>query len=213
MLAVIHLEGWGALTHYLQWYIDVESDCEGDSAGVGDGELEPEEEKEEQTRAVLTTGSFPACVHSPSCLYLPRNDDSSSWKSLFFYRCAEEEEKEEQTRAVLTTGSFSAYVHSPSCLRLPRNDDSSSWKSLFFYRCTDVILFAPLRSQGVDARSDYIRRNKGAAVPPPCSPKSIHVLASLVRKSPIKCLIRATDTVNQARAEDPSRPRTRRYQE
>ena len=165
MLAVIHLEGWSALTHYPQWYIDVESDCEGDSTGVGDGELEPEEEKQEQTRAVLTTGSFSACVHSPSSL------------------------------------------------RLPRSDDSSSWKSLFFYRCTDVILFAPLRSQGVDARSDYIRRNKRAAVPPPCSPKSIHVLASLVRKSPIKCLIRATDTVNQARAEDPSRPRTRRYQE
>lgn len=131
---VMRLEGRNALTNYTQASIGVESDCEGDSSGVGDGTLNPEEEKEKR-----------AC-------------------------------------AVLITGSFSAYVHSPSCLRLIRNDGSSSWKSLSFYRCTDVIRFAPLKSQGVDARSDYIRRKKGTAVPPPCSPKSIHVLASLVRK-------------------------------
>ena len=165
MLVVICLWGGGPLTSYLQGCIDVESDCEGDSTGAGDGALEPEQEMEEDPRAVLTTGSF------------------------------------------------SAYVHFPSCLRLLRNIDPSSWKSLFFYFCTGVISFAPLKSQGVDARSDYIRRKKGAAVPPPCSPKSIHVLACLVRKPPIKRLTCETDAVNQARDRAPSRHRTCRYQE
>ena len=162
---VIRLDGRSALTYPTHAIIDVESDCEGDSTGVGDGALDPEEEKEEQ-----------AC-------------------------------------GVLTSGSFSAYVHFLFCLRLPRNNDPSSWKSLFFYRCTDVILFAPLKSQGVDARSNYIRQKQGAAAPPPCSPKSIYVLASLVRKPPIKPPTRETDAVNQARDGAPSRPRTRRYQE
>ena len=142
----IGLSGGGPLKSYLQGCVDAESDCEGDSTGAGDGTLGPEEEEEEDPRAVLTTGSF------------------------------------------------SAYVRSPSCLRLPRNDHSSSWKSLFFYCCTDVIFFAPLKSQGVDARVNYIRQWQWATVPPLCSPKSIHVLANLVRKSPIKRLIRETDT-------------------
>ena len=162
---VIRLDGRSALTSPTHTFIDVESDCEGDSTGVGDGALDPEEEKEEQVRAVLIIGSF------------------------------------------------SAYVHFPSCLRLPRSDDSSSWKSLFFYRCTDVILFAPLRSQGIDARSDYIRRKKGADVPPACSPKSIHLLASQVRKPPINRITREIDALNQAMDRAPSRHRTRRYKE
>ena len=101
------------------------------------------------------------------------------------------EEKEEQARAVLTTGSFSAYAHLPSRLCLKRNDKFCSWKSLFFYRCTDTISFAPLRSQGVDSRLNYIRERSTTAAPPPCSPKTIYVLASLVRnlQSNISCTI------------------------
>lgn len=148
---VIRLGDRNALVGYLRGDTNVESDCEGDSTGPGDGALELDEEKEEHAHAVLTTGSF------------------------------------------------SAYVHFPSCLRLPRNNDISSWKSLFFYHCTDVISFAPLKSQGVEARWNYIRGKKGAATPPPCSPKSIYVLASLVRKPPINLLARETDAVNQAR--------------
>ena len=109
-----------------------------------------------------------------------------------------EEGEKEQTRAVLTTGSFSAYVHFPSCLRLERNDEFSSWKSLFFYRCTDAILFAPLKSQGVDSRLNYIRGTKTTAVPPPCSPKGIYVLASLVRNPSVKYLTHDTDIVNKS---------------
>jgi len=43
--------------------VDIESDCEGDSTGTGDGSLKEEgEEKEETSCAVLTIGSFSACV-------------------------------------------------------------------------------------------------------------------------------------------------------
>ena len=90
--------------------------------------------------------------------------------------------KEDESCAVLITGSFSAYVRFPPHPSVERNDKLSSWKSLFFYRCTDVISFAPLKSQGVDARLRYIRARMLTATPPPCSPKSIYVLASLVSK-------------------------------
>lgn len=69
---------------------------------------------------------------------------------------------EEQVRAVLIVGSF------------------SSWKSLFFYRCTDGILFAPLKEHGVEIRQIYVDENTMAAAPPPCSPKSIYFLATLL---------------------------------
>ena len=91
-------------------------------------------------------------------------------------------------RAVLTVGSLSACVYSHLSIRflsLPRldqNDEFPRWKSLFFYCCTDEISFAPLRSQGIDSRSGYIREKTVAVTPPPCSPKSIYVLANLVRR-------------------------------
>ena len=99
-----------------------------------------------------------------------------------------EEQNEEETRAVLIAGSFSACVCFLTTSGRWRNDEFSSWKSLFFYRCTDVISFAPLKSQGVDSRMNYIRQQTITAAPPPCSPKSIYVLASLVRPPSIKRL-------------------------
>ena len=100
-----------------------------------------------------------------------------------------EEKKEElqETRAVLFTGSFSACVRFLPSSSVEKNDESCSWKSLFFYRCTDTILFAPLKSQGVDSRLEYIRENTVADAPSPCSPKSIYVLAELVRPLSTKC--------------------------
>ena len=68
-----------------------------------------------------------------------------------------------------------------------------SWKSLFFYRCTDMILFAPLKSQGVDPRLKHIREETVAEAPPPCSPKSIYVLASLVRQLLTRCFTHDAD--------------------
>ncbi|KAF9642138.1 hypothetical protein BDM02DRAFT_3264568 [Thelephora ganbajun] len=76
-------------------------------------------------------------------------------------------EKEDQTRVVLNTGTFSA------------------WKSLFFYRCTDTIMYAPLKSQGVDSRLNHILANTVVAAPPPCSPKSVYVLASFLGIQPL----------------------------
>lgn len=76
--------------------------------------------------------------------------------------------------------------HFLSACLFDRNDGSLRWKSLFFYRCTDGILFAPLKSQGVDSRLNYIREKTVATAPPPCSPKSIYVLASLVRQPSIQ---------------------------
>ena len=46
----------------LEGGVNVDSDCEDDSTGVGGGTTN-EEQNEEETRAVLTAGSFSACVH------------------------------------------------------------------------------------------------------------------------------------------------------
>ena len=154
---VIRLDGRNASIGYPGGDANVDSDCEGDSAGIGDGTSQTKDEKGEQARAVLTTGSF------------------------------------------------SAYVRLPSNLHLERNDEFCSWKSLFFHRCTDRISFAPLRSQGVDSRLKYIRERNAIAAPPPCSPKSIYVLASLVRKSSIKRLTYDIDASIEARNTAPLR--------
>jgi len=123
------------------------------------------------------------------------------------------EEGGEQTRAVLTTGSFSAYVHLPSCLHLERNDEFFSWKSMFFYRCTDMISFAPLRSRGAEFRLNYIRGRNATTEPPPCSPKTIYVLASLVGRPLIKYFTCDADGLIEAGNTTPLRYGIRRRQE
>ena len=109
--------------------LNTECDCEGDSTGAGLETSGAGVEKDE-TRAVLVTGSFSACVGFFTSF--------SGWQKL------------------------------------------RSWNSLFFYRCTDVVLFAPLKSHGVDSRSQFIRDNTVEDAPP-CSPKSMYILACLVR--------------------------------
>jgi hypothetical protein len=128
---VKYLKGRNTLISDLKGELNLESDYEGDSTGVGLGTSKMKVEDEEETRAVLITGSFSACVH-----FLV-----SYWRW---------------------------------------DDESRSWKSLFFYRCTDAVSFAPLKSQGTDSRLEYIREKTAEEAPPPCSPKSIYVLASLV---------------------------------
>ena len=56
-------------------------------------------------------------------------------------------------------------------------------------------MFAPLRSQGSDSRSDYIREKAVAAAPPPCSPKSVYVLSNLVRWPSIEGVVCDTKAV------------------
>ena len=94
---------------------------------------------------------------------------------------------------------------SPSRHFLEGNDQFFSWKSLFFYRCTDEISFAPLRSQGVAPRSNFIREKTLATAPPPCSPKSIYVLAGLVMYLSIESLSHDANAAKQARDSTPSR--------
>jgi len=55
-----------------------------------------------------------------------------------------------------------------------------SWRSLFFYQCIPEISFAPLKSQGASSRQGFVLEKTTAGTPPPCSPKSIYVLAKLV---------------------------------
>ncbi|KAF9645618.1 hypothetical protein BDM02DRAFT_3271586 [Thelephora ganbajun] len=80
------------------------------------------------------------------------------------------EEVERQTLSVLTVGSF------------------ASWRSLFFYLCTDVIQFAPLKSQGTDMRAQYVREQTTPDEPPPCSPRVIYSLASALDIKPLRDL-------------------------
>ena len=61
---VKHLEGRDALINDLEGDANVESDCEGELAGACDG-TPNKEETEEETRAVLITGSFAAYVRDP----------------------------------------------------------------------------------------------------------------------------------------------------
>ena len=82
-------------------------------------------------------------------------------------------------------------------LFLKKMTEFPSWKSLFFYRCTDEISFAPLRSQGAAPRSNFIREKTVATAPPPCSPKSIYVLAGLVIHPSIESLSHDANTANK----------------
>jgi hypothetical protein len=158
---VKHLKGRDALINDLGGYVNVESDCGGDSTGAWDETSNTKEETEEPT--------------------------------------------EEETRVALITGSFAACVRDPVSSSHRGNDEFSSWKSLFFYRCTDVIFFAPLKSQGVESRLNHIREKTVATAPPPCSPKSIYILASLVRQPSFGCLAHGIDPSSQARDPAPLR--------
>ena len=57
---VKYFKGRDTLIKDLEGDVNIESDCEGDSSGVGDGTSE--EKPKEGSRAVLTTGSFSAYV-------------------------------------------------------------------------------------------------------------------------------------------------------
>jgi len=57
---------------------------------------------------------------------------------------------------------------------------------MFFYLYVGSIRFAPLKSQGLDVRVQYIQKNAelDPHAPPPCSPKVIHSLAVAVSFCP-----------------------------
>jgi len=79
---VKYLKGGSVLANDLEGGVNLESDCESDSTGAGDGT--PEEEKEEN-RALLITGSFSACVSflAPSGLQgMTRSPDGDLYSSI-----------------------------------------------------------------------------------------------------------------------------------
>ena len=55
---VKYVKGGSVLVNDLEGDVNLDSDCEGYLMGIGDGELKDEGE----SRAVLITGSFSACV-------------------------------------------------------------------------------------------------------------------------------------------------------
>ncbi|KAF9778320.1 hypothetical protein BJ322DRAFT_494099 [Thelephora terrestris] len=59
---------------------------------------------------------------------------------------------------------------------------SCRWRSLFFYLFTGQTSFAPLRSQRTDSCQEY------TSSPPPCSPKSIYIIANLLDMQPLRDL-------------------------
>ena len=61
-LVVKRLKGRNALTHDMDEYINVESDCEGEGDLTEAVEGTLKEEENEESRAVLITGSFSAYV-------------------------------------------------------------------------------------------------------------------------------------------------------
>jgi hypothetical protein len=65
-LVVKHLKGRNALINYLEEDVNVDSDCEDDPMGAGEGTSKTKEEAEEETRAVLVTGSLAAYVCYPT---------------------------------------------------------------------------------------------------------------------------------------------------
>ena len=70
---VKYIKGQNITTNDLEGDLNIESDCETDPMGVGLETLTIEE-KEEETRAVLITGSFSACVRflPSSSVEMPR---------------------------------------------------------------------------------------------------------------------------------------------
>ena len=61
---VKYLKGRDTLVSDLKGDLNLESDYEGDLTGAGLETPEMKEGEEEETRAVLITGSFSACVHT-----------------------------------------------------------------------------------------------------------------------------------------------------
>jgi len=61
-----YLKGRNTLISDLKGNLSLESDYEGDPTGVGVETPKMKKEEEEETRAVLITGSFSACVYPPA---------------------------------------------------------------------------------------------------------------------------------------------------
>ena len=125
--------------------------------------------------------------------HVERNDKSFSWKYLFFYRCTDE---------IL----FAPLKSQPCCgINEPTNPQEQVERvERFATRLRDCVISETRKNPSVEdhtavkptkaeekaalrektkkgRRADYIREKTVATAPPPCSPKTIYVLANLVR--------------------------------
>jgi len=208
---VKYLKGRNPLINDLEGDLNVDSDCEGDPIGTWGGMLE-EEENEEETRAVLVTGSFSAYVSFLTPPYAVRNDRFSSWRSLFFYRCTDmisfarlkSQDISSRTNkistlppppgpppsAVFDISTISTWFPPPALpvvdapaspiipLPVPQQPQVTKprKKSKVDGRLT------PSEPQGVKPRKAHILEMPVVTPFPPCSPRSVYVLATLVRQ-------------------------------
>jgi hypothetical protein len=87
---VKYLKGRNALTNYLEGDVNVDSDCEGESTGISDEDIKNKGRKwKKKFVRFLSLGHFLRTCAIPPRPHVERNDEFSSWKSLFFYRCTD----------------------------------------------------------------------------------------------------------------------------
>lgn len=129
-----------------------------------------------------------AFLHHP---YAQINNELPSWRSLFFYRCAD----------VISFAPLKSQGIDSRCVRVrettvstePSNRSLTGFLNLaeWMGELSNQVLSNETPTQ-VKLRADV-------ATPPPCSPKSIYVLASLVRQGSIEYLMHQINASNQAR--------------
>ena len=103
----------------------------------------------------------------------------------------DDKKEEPESLPILIVGSFARCAHRRWQTQI--SDPADSWKSLFFYLCTDTIQFAPLKSQGIHVRAQYVQEETTPGQPPPCSPKVICSLATSVSfLVPVHCFFGVT---------------------
>jgi hypothetical protein len=156
--------------------------------------------------------------------HVERNDDFSSWKSLFFYRCTDTilfaPLKSQPGRRVYGPTEPRVQVQkgkmdvpggewglSPPPPEMEQEEETETDSERPGEDHTPV---EPMKAEEMavlwekeESRADHIRENTVAAAPPPCSPKTIYVLANLVRQSSTERPARDTNTPHQARNSAP----------
>jgi len=188
---VKYVKGRNPLINDLEGGANVDSDCEDDPIEAGDARSLKEEQGAEETRAALIVGSF------------------SDWKSLFFYLCTDTISfaplksqganfrlNHEVQELPQTTGKVRVLSKSKKSRRQApsaplHNSNPSLPEQGIELRTNSTGLFptqsnepCSLPETGLPQPS-LVRKGTVAAAPPPCSPKSIYVLTSLLGLQPL----------------------------
>ena len=198
----------------------------------------------------LSLGHFLRTYTIPPRPHLKRNDEFTSWKSLFFYRCTDKISfallKSQPGRRVnepakprgpvpvpqesnLATGSgwgglflgvleqtgqqegVKAHNGQLEKPHAPVEPKKAEEKTVLWEKTKEERRTSYTREQRKEDRRvpGYIREKAVAAAPPRCSPKTIYVLASFVRRSSIGSLTHGTNISRQAQNSAPLRYRLR----